>query len=253
MQVVTWNINSLTARAGNLVSFLDRVYPDVICLQELKLAEEEIPFELFEERGYEVALHAQPRWNGVLIASLEPLDDVEVGLPDGDEGQARFVAATVGDLRLVDLYCPQGSRIGSEKFAYKLRFYEALLAWLERRDPARPLLLTGDMNIAPAARDLHDPEAFAGQVSFSPAEHAIWQRLLDWGLQDLAEPHLPPGTWTFWDYRTMGWQNKVGMRIDHFLGTASVAARVQSCHVETEERGLALASDHAPVVLDLEE
>ena len=252
MQIVTWNINSLNARAGNLVSFLDRVYPDVLCLQELKLDEDEIPWELFEERGYDVALRAQPQWNGVLIAALEPVEDVQVGF-DGEEGQARFVAATVGDVKVVNLYCPQGSRVGSDKFAYKLRFYEALLAWLETQDPSEPLLLTGDMNIAPEPRDIHDPEAFAGQVSFSEVEHALWRRLLDWGLVDLAKPHLPPGTWTFWDYRTMGWQNKKGMRIDHFLGTASLVERVTGCHVETEERGQAQASDHAPVVLELED
>lgn len=254
-RIITWNVNSLRVRADLVALLLDEERPDVLCLQELKLPEARVPRDLFRERGYALAIHGQPTWNGVLIASRLPMGQVERGLPAGDEGQARFVAASVAGLRLVNLYCPQGQHAESPKFAYKLKFYDALLDWLRREvQPGDPLLITGDLNIAPQARDLWDPEAWLGVPTFHPAEHARWRRMLEWGLADVAEPHLPPGTYSFWDYRRASFHLNRGLRIDHFLASAPVATRVGSARVLRswrKKRGELKASDHAPVELVL--
>ena len=258
--LVTWNVNSLSARETLVSLFLDEVSPDVLCIQELKLPDERVPRKLFEDRGYHVAIHGQPRWNGVLIASRTPLADIHTGLPDGDEGQSRLIAATLADgTRLVNLYCPQGSAADSPKFAYKLRFFDALLAWLQHSaDPQAPLIVTGDINIAPEAQDLWSVEAFRNVPTFHPEEHVRWGRLVDWGLHDAARPHMPPKTFTFWDYRGGAFPRDMGMRIDHFLVTAPVLPRVQHAAVlrgwrhKRDHAGESLtASDHAPVVLTL--
>lgn len=252
MRIVTWNVNSLNARAEHVAAYLDLHAPDVLCLQELKLPDERVPRALFEERGYHLETHGQPTWNGVAIAAREPLSDVHRGLPGGDEGQARLLAATCLGLRIVNLYCPQGQAVDSPKFAYKLAFFERLRGWLDEvADPGGDLLLTGDLNIAPDPEDVWSVEEMRDQVSFHPLEHAAWRRLLDFGLVDGARPFLPGGTFTFWDYRAGSFRRKRGMRIDHFLVTAGVARRAAGAEVHAEERARDKPSDHAPVVLTL--
>ena len=146
MKLVTWNVNSLKARAEFVADYLDEAQPDVLCLQELKLEEENVPKEIFEERGYELAIHGQRQWNGVLIASKKPISNIVKGLPDGDEEQSRLIACEIDDLKLVNLYCPQGQTEDSPKFQYKLRFYEALRKWIaENYSPNDNLLVVGDL------------------------------------------------------------------------------------------------------------
>jgi exodeoxyribonuclease III len=255
VKIVSWNVNSLKARGELVGLYLDEVVPDVICLQELKLATEAVPTSLFTDRGYEVAVHGQKQWNGVLIASKTPLTDVQLGHPPAEDGQSRFIAATVGGVRIVNLYCPQGQRVDSPKFPYKLAFFDALIAWVKGgHEPTDDLIITGDINIAPAARDIHDPESYAGVPSFHPEEHARLQQLLDWGLIDELEGHLAPNTYTFWDYRKMAFRFNKGMRIDHFLVTESVHARVTEGWMDRpwrKKRGELKASDHAPVGIAL--
>ena len=253
MKLVTWNVNSLNVRGPLVEHFLDEVCPDVLCLQELKLPTERVPRDIFEKRGYHVAIHGQPRWNGVLIASKAPLTDIEIGFP-GEEEQSRMIAATVDGVRIVDLYCPQGSSAESPKFAYKLRFFDALIEWLGRQDPAMPLVVTGDINIAPNPDDVWSLEVFDGVPTYHPQEHARWKAMIDWGLTDALRPHLSDNTYTFWDYRGGAfWKNR-GMRIDHFLVTGSVLERVTGGQVHRswrKKRGELKASDHAPVELRL--
>jgi exodeoxyribonuclease III len=256
MKICTWNVNSLKARAEYVTRFLDAEAPDVLCLQELKLTTEAVPRELFEERGYQLAVHGQRQWNGVLIAAKgRAITDVHCGLPLGDDGQARLVAGTVDGIRLVNLYCPQGQSEDSPKFTYKLRFFDVLCEWLaEHHDPADPLLVLGDINIAPSADDLWDPERFRNVPSFHPLEHERWAKLLDLGLTDVVRPHIEPGTYTFWDYRAGSFRYGKGMRIDHLLATPPVAERVQGAWVGRDWRkkvdGLT-PSDHAPVFIEL--
>lgn len=260
MKIITWNVNSLNARRQLVSMFLDEVQPDVICLQELKLPDERVPTEVFTERGYHVAVHGQPRWNGVLIASKQPLEDVLCGLPEGDEGQSRFIAARVGGVRIINLYCPQGQAADSPKFVYKLSFFDALIQWLQdNEDASSELIVTGDINIAPEARDIYSPELFAGVPSFHPEEHRRWAQMVSWGLQDAMRDRVKPGTYTFWDYRGGAFYRNKGMRIDHFLVTEAIERRVVSTMVHrnwrkkrTNADGESLtASDHAPVELVL--
>ncbi len=255
MRIVTWNVNSLNAREDFVRLFLDAATPDVVCLQELKLEAEKVPAELFEERGYHLAVHGQKSWNGVLIASKTPLEDVERGLPEADEGQARAIAATTAGIRLLNLYCPQGQSADSPQFAYKLAFFDGLKRWLEERaDPGEPLAVVGDLNVAPRPEDVWSVEAFEGVPSFHPEEHARWAELEALGLHDAVAPRVPPGTFTYRDYRGGAFHRKMGMRIDHVLVTEPLLPRIEAAWVERDwrkkQQGLT-ASDHAPVVVQL--
>lgn len=255
MQIVTWNVNSIKARSEFVALYLDeRASPDILCIQELKLEDERVPRDLFEERGYHVASHGQKRWNGVLIASKTPLEDVTRGFPE-DEGEARLIAATTAGLRIVNLYCPQGQSADSPKFAYKLGFFDGLLAWLEAScDTTQPLVVCGDINIAPRPQDIFDPEGFAGVPSFHPLEHERWQKLLDLGLHDAVVPHITDNTYSFWDYRGGAFRFNRGMRIDHHLVSAPILERVEGAWIDRDmrkkRRGLT-PSDHAPVGITL--
>lgn len=254
MRIITWNVNSLKAREDFVRLFLDEVSPDVLCLQELKLETSKVPAELFEERGYHLAVHGQKSWNGVLIASKTELADVERGLPV-DEGQARAIAATTAGIRLLNLYCPQGQSVDSPKFPYKLAFFDGLRRHLDTHaDPAEPLIVLGDLNIAPRPEDVWSVEAFEGIPSYHPEEHKRWAELLAFGLHDASTDHLPPGSFTYWDYRGGAFHRNLGMRIDHLLVTEPLLSRVETVRVERDWRkkkqGIT-ASDHAPVTLEL--
>ena len=183
MKLVTWNVNSLKARAKFVADYLDEIQPDVLCLQELKLEDADVPVEMFEERGYEVAIHGQRQWNGVLIASKQPITNVVTGLPDGDDGQSRLIACEIGDLKLVNLYCPQGQSEDSPKFQYKLRFFKALREWMGANySPADNLLVVGDINIAPLKTDVWDVGEWKNVPTYHPKEHKEWKALLKFGL-----------------------------------------------------------------------
>jgi exodeoxyribonuclease-3 len=252
MRIVTWNINSLNARKDLAAAFLDEVKPDVLALQELKLETDKVPREVFASRGYEVAVYGQKSWNGVLIASRSPLTEVTMGL-EGDAGESRFIAATVDGVRFINLYCPQGQSVESEKFGYKLAFYDALIMRLQR-DALRELVLLGDLNVAPEPDDVWDVSKFEGIPGYHPLEHQRWKRLLEVGLVDLVKPRVPSGTFSFWDYRGGDFRFNHGMRIDHVLGTDAVAARVVSAGVLRDwrkKRGDITPSDHAPVLVEL--
>lgn len=256
LKIVTWNVNSLNARADFVALYLDAEAPDVFCIQELKLPEDRVPVELFEERGYHVEMHAQPRWNGVLIASKRPIEDVWAGLPEAvDEGEARMVSGVTSGIRFVNLYCPQGQSVDSPKFPFKLGFFKGLRAYLaERCDFSQPLIVLGDINIAPNEEDVYSVEAFEDTPSFHPKEHEEWDKLLELGLTDVVRPHIEPGSFSFWDYRGGAFRFNHGMRIDHILVSAPLVDRVASAWIDRDWRkkkqGLT-ASDHAPVGIEL--
>ncbi|MEM7050446.1 MAG: exodeoxyribonuclease III [Acidobacteriota bacterium] len=256
MRIVTWNVNSLNARRDYVSLYLDAESPDVLCLQELKMEADKVPVEIFEERGYELAIHGQKSWNGVLIAAKEPISRVEKGLPESDQGQARMIVGEVAGIRFVNLYCPQGQSVESEQFPYKLSFYDGLCDWLESScDPAQPLVVLGDLNVAPEARDVWSEEKLAGIPSYHPEEHQRWARLTGFGLQDAVVDHVAPGTFSFWDYRGGAFRFNQGMRIDHILVTPPLLGRVRSAAIERpwrkKKEGLT-ASDHAPVTVTLD-
>lgn len=251
MKIVTWNVFSLRARIDFVGEYLDVEQPDVLAIQEVKLEEDAVPTEVFTDRGYHLAICGQKQWNGVLLASKTPLTDVHKGLPDGDEGQARLVAATTAGIRFVNLYCPQGSKADSPKFAYKLQFFDALSAFIDaNHTPADALCVLGDINIAPNPEDVYSVEAMTGVPTYHPAEHERFAKLLQWGLVDTVVPHVAPGSFSFWEYMRGAFHKNKGFRIDHLLATPSVAERVQTAFIQRDwrkKRGDLKPSDHCPV------
>jgi exodeoxyribonuclease-3 len=250
VKVATWNVNSIRAREARVLAWCEREAPDVLALQELKCLDEAFPRAAFESLGYAIETHGQRTYNGVALLARSPIREVERGLLDEPAPQARLIAGTVEGVRVVCVYIPNGEAVGSPKFAYKLGWLERLRAWLEdRHDPAEPLLLLGDFNVAPEDRDCHDPDLWRGQVLFHPEERARLDRLRDWGLTDLFRLHHEEGgVYTWWDYRQLAFPRNAGLRIDLVLGTEAVAARCRSCEVDRQERKGKQPSDHAPVV-----
>jgi exodeoxyribonuclease-3 len=254
MQITTWNVNSIRTRLDRVLSWIEANEPDVLALQEIKVQDADFPRERFEALGYHVETSGQKTYNGVALISREPLTDVVRTLPDDpDTPEARILAATTAGVRVIDVYVPNGKHIASDKFAYKLdwldRLHEALRT---QHEPTDPLLLLGDFNIAPEARDVHDPDAWAGRVHFHPVEHAMLSRFLDWGLTDLLRArHDEPGIYSWWDYRGGALQQDKGLRIDLILGTAPMAARLEDVVIDRDERretaDAGKPSDHAPV------
>ncbi len=253
MKVVSWNINGIKARHDRLLALLDRGAPDVVCLQELKSEDATFPGDGIRARGYELHTYGQKAYNGVALLSRVPVSDVRRGLEDGvDDPQARLISGIVDGVRFASLYAPNGERVGSDKFAYKLRFYERLTSWARARVADGPLVVGGDYNIAPSDLDVHDPFAWAGAALCTDEERAAFTTLAKVGLHDALralEPSRVAFTW--WDYRMLGFQKNRGLRIDHFLVTADVRARLVSFEVDRAERKGQQPSDHAPIVLTI--
>ncbi len=269
MRIATWNVNSLKARIDKVWWWLDRAQPDVLLMQETKLGDHDAPHEAFRAHGYQLAHHGEGRWNGVAIASKCGLDQVvtHFGQPlaavagpgTGDDqpaAEARMIAAVCGGVRVVSLYAPNGRAVGTVHYQAKLAWYDRLARWLgEANDPAAPLLLGGDYNVAPGDGDVWDATACHGGTHVSQPERDGFARLLQWGLVDGYRRHADPsGRFTWWDYRAGCFQKNFGMRIDHLLVTASVAARSRWAEIDREARkGKPIPSDHAPVLIDLDE
>jgi exodeoxyribonuclease-3 len=258
VRVATWNVNSVKQRVPRLLPWLDERRPDVVCLQETKLADEAFTDLLGGEltrRGYQAAVHGEARWNGVAILSRAGLDDVVTGIegaPGFPHPEARAVAATCGGIRVHSVYVPNGREPDSDHYRYKL----AWLAALEAAVAAGPqaALVCGDMNIAPADADVFDPEAYAGQTHVTPPERAALARLLDLGLHDVVRDRWPAQrVFTYWDYRAGMFHQDFGMRIDLVLASAPVAERVRAAWVDRKARKGTGPSDHAPVIVDLDE
>jgi exodeoxyribonuclease-3 len=253
MRLATWNVNSIRARLDRLLAFLQREAPDVVCLQELKVPDEDFPFEAIRAAGYHAAVHGQRTYNGVAVLSRTEPVDVTPGLGDGvaDE-QARLIAATVDGIRVVSAYVPNGQEVGSDKWAYKLAWLDRLGRWLDRNQVAgTPLVLSGDFNVAPEDRDVARPEEWRGSVLCHEAARAALQGVLSRGLVDAIRLHDPgPGPWSWWDYRQLAFPKGNGLRIDHVFATPDLARRSTAARVDRDERKGKLPSDHAPVIVD---
>ncbi len=258
MRVATWNVNSLKQRLPRLLPWLDERDPDVVCLQETKLADDAFAELLGNElagRGYTVASHGEATWNGVAILSRVGLEDVVRGLPGGPgfpNPEARAISATCSGIRMVSVYVPNGRTPGSEHYAYKL----AWLASLREMLAAGPkdTIVCGDMNIAPADEDVFDPEAYVGQTHVTPPERAALSGLLELGLHDVVRERWPgERVFTYWDYRAGMFHQDLGMRIDLVLAGESVAERVRAAWVDRKARKGSGPSDHAPVIVDVDE
>ena len=258
MRIATWNVNSVKQRVPRLLPWLDERRPDVVCLQETKLTDEaflDLLGDELEERGYEVAVHGEATWNGVAILSRVGLDDVVAGL-DGAPGfpgpESRAIAATCGGVRLVSVYVPNGRVPGSEHYEYKLAWLAVLRDMVA--EAPESTVVCGDMNIAPTDDDVFDPEAYAGETHVTPPERAALAELQSLGLRDVVRDRWPgERIFTYWDYRAGMFHQDLGMRIDLILATAPVADRVRAAWVDRHARKGKGPSDHAPVIVDLDE
>ena len=258
VRIGTWNVNSVKQRLPRLLPWLDERRPDVVCLQETKLADDAFADLLADEladRDYAVALHGEAAWNGVAILSRAGLEDVATGLPGGPgfpHPEARAVSATCGGIRVVSVYVPNGREPGSEHYAYKLEW----LASLREMVAAGPddTVVCGDMNIAPTDDDVFDPDAYVGQTHVTAPERAALEQLQALGLHDVVRDRWPDErVFTYWDYRAGMFHQDLGMRIDLVLAGESVAGRVRAAWVDRQARKGSGPSDHAPVIVDLDE
>jgi exodeoxyribonuclease-3 len=258
VRIATWNVNSVKQRVPRLLPWLDQRQPDVVCLQETKLADDAFMALLgteLAERGYEVALHGEPAWNGVAILSRAGLEDVVTGIADGPgfpHQEARAVAATCGGIRVISVYVPNGRVPESEHYAYKLAWLAALKRVIATGPEATVVL--GDMNIAPTDDDVFDPDAYVGQTHVTPPERAALAELQSLGLRDVVRERWPnERVFTYWDYRAGMFHQDLGMRIDLVLASDAVADRVKAAWVDRHARKGKGPSDHAPVIIDLDE
>ena len=252
MKIAAWNVNSLKVRLPHLVEWLEREKPDVVCLQELKLEDAKFPCAPLEAAGYHCAFSGQKTYNGVAILSRTPLSDVSTGMPEFADDHKRVIAATTAGVRVVCVYCPNGQSVGSEKYAYKLRWFAALKDYLAAELARHPALaVAGDFNVAPEDRDVHDPKAWEGQVLVSESERAALQALAALGLKDSFRLfEQPEKSFSWWDYRMMGFRRNAGLRIDHVLVSAELAQRCVASTIDKAPRKLERPSDHAPVIAE---
>jgi len=253
MKIATWNVNSLAVRLPQLLDWLALHQPDVLCLQETKLSDDKFPHAQINAAGYQVQWFGQKTYNGAALVSKLPALDVVRNIPGHDDAQARVIAGTVNDVRIVGVYVPNGQSVESEKFPYKLTWLTALRDWIAKEQALHPqLALLGDYNIAPEDRDVHDPVAWAGQVLCTPEERAHFKALLAAGLHDAFRLfEAGPKHYTWWDYRMLGFQKNKGLRIDHILVSEVLKARVTGCVIDRPTRKNERPSDHAPVILEL--
>ena len=253
MKLVTWNVNSVRVREARLLAFLTREQPDVVCLQELKVVDEDFPAEAIDAAGYEAVTFGQKTYNGVGILAKKgaPITNVSRSLEDGaDDPQARLIAADVMGVRVVSVYVPNGGEIDSDKWTYKKAFLQRLQAYARTRAGLdRKAVICGDFNIAPESRDVAKPDRWKNSVLFHPEMTGAFQSLLDLGLVDTQRiHHAADGPYTWWDYRMLAFPKGDGLRIDHILASASLASECVEVRVDRDERKGAQPSDHAPVV-----
>jgi exodeoxyribonuclease-3 len=253
VKLATWNVNSLAVRLPQLLGWLAAHPVDAIVLQETKLTDDKFPHAAITEAGYRVEWFGQKTYNGVALISREPAADVAKNIAGFGDESARLIAGTVAGVRVIGGYFPNGQAPGSDKFAYKMRWLDALRDWVQAELARHPqLVLMGDFNIAPEDRDVHDPVAWAGQIHCTPEERAHFAALLGLGLVDAFRLfEQPPKSWSWWDYRNLAFRKNQGLRIDHILVSPALRGRVQACTIDKEPRRAERPSDHAPVIVTL--
>ncbi len=255
MKIASWNVNSLTVRLPQVVDWLKSSQVDVLCLQELKMESHKFPHEVFQEINYHAVWSGQKTYNGVAILSKTPLQTVQINNPYYEDEQQRLLAVDVateqGTLRVIDVYCPNGSEVDSDKYVYKMQWYEGLRRYIQEQLATYPnLVLTGDFNIAPEDRDVH--VKYTGDILISPPERAHFQALLDLGLYDsfrLFEQEEKSFSW--WDYRQFGFRRNAGLRIDHLLISEALKPLCLASTIDKEPRAWERPSDHTPVIVEL--
>lgn len=250
MKIATWNVNSLNVRLPHVLEWLDIAAPDILVLQEIKQVTEAFDADAFRALGYESVASGQKTYNGVAIISRAPAQNLVTDFPGFEDPQRRILAATIAGVRIVNLYVPNGSTVGSDKYEYKLGWLSALHSFLEAEIQEHDhLVVLGDFNIAPDDRDVHDPEKWGDDILCSPAERAALQSVLDLGLNDVFRQfEQTEKTFSWWDYRAAGFRRNAGLRIDLILASRELADQCSESFVDREPRTWERPSDHAPVV-----
>jgi exodeoxyribonuclease-3 len=252
VKIATWNVNSLNVRLQHVLEWLDTARPDVLVLQEIKQATEAFPAETFAEIGYHGVANGQKTYNGVAVLSLSESADHVTDFPGFEDPQRRILASTIDGVRVVNLYVPNGSEVGSEKYAYKLGWLDALKGFLEAEMASHEkLVVLGDFNIAPDDRDVYDPEKWGDAILCSPKERAALEELIDLGLSDVFRQfEQPEATFSWWDYRAAGFRRNAGLRIDLILASKALAEHCESSYIDREPRTWERPSDHTPVIAE---
>lgn len=262
MKIATWNVNSVRTRLDHLVGWLQDNPVEVLCLQETKVIDADFPRSPLEDLGYHLYISGQKSYNGVAILSRTPLETVDIGFAailgeavvDDLDAQKRVISGVVNGIRIVNLYVPNGSSVGSEKYEYKLRWLMLLKQYLETllADPTPKLCVCGDFNIAPDDRDLHDPEKLKNHIMASDAEREALQSILELGLSDAFRKFTDePGHYSWWDYRAAAFRRNLGWRIDHHYLSMPLYEMAKSCVIDIAPRKLEKPSDHAPVIVEV--
>lgn len=252
MKVATWNVNSLKVRLGHVLEWLGSAGPDVLVLQEIKQVTEAFPALEFEAAGYHAVASGQKTYNGVAVIAREAPADVITDIPGLDDPERRMLAVSTGGVRVINLYVPNGRRVGSEKYEYKLNWLSRLRDYLEQELAAHErLVVLGDFNIAPDDRDVYDPEKWGDSILCSPAERAALGKLIDLGLSDVYRQFdQPEATFSWWDYRAGGFRRNAGLRIDLILASPAMAEACERSYIDREPRGWERPSDHTPVIAE---
>jgi len=253
MKLATWNVNSLKVRLPQVLEWAGKHRPDVLCLQETKLQDEQFPAVEIRATGYEPLANGQKTYNGVCIVSLGPPSETITEIPGLEDPQKRVLAATIGGIRIINAYVPNGESVESDKYQYKLKWLAAFSSWLKAELAQHPrLAVLGDFNVAPENRDVYDPAAWEGHVLFSVPERNAFKELLAAGFKDAFRLfQQPERSFTWWDYRMSAFRRKMGLRIDHILLSEELAKRCTACTIDIEPRKNERPSDHAPVIAEL--
>ena len=254
MKIATWNINSMNVRQPHVIEWLRAHAPDVLVLQEIKQVTEKFPSDALQELGYHSIASGQKTYNGVAVISKSTPSDPVTDFPDYDDPQRRILASTIGNVRVIDLYVPNGSAVGSDKYEYKLAWLASLKGFLQAEMRQHEnVVVIGDFNIATEDEDVYEPEKWGDAVLCSPRERAALKELLDLGLTDVFRTFdQPEKTFSWWDYRAAGFRRNAGLRIDLILTSAAMAERCTASYVDREPRAWERPSDHAPVVAEFE-
>ena len=254
MKIATWNVNSMNVRLPHVLEWLQAHDPDVLVLQEIKQLTEKFPAEALQEVGFHSIASGQKTYNGVAVISKSPAEDPVTDFPDFEDPQRRVLATTINDIRVIDLYVPNGSEVGSEKYEYKLNWLRSLHSFLKTEmEQHENLVVLGDFNIAPADADVYDPEKWGEAILCSPAERQALADLIDLGLTDVFRKfEHPADTFSWWDYRAAGFRRNAGLRIDLILTSDSMTRRCTASYVDKEPRAWERPSDHAPVIAEFE-
>ena len=253
MKVASFNVNSLRARLTIVLQWLDEHQPDILCVQETKVQDTDFPTDAFDRTEYKYVFKGQKSYNGVAIFSRSEISNVQFGFDDEPKDQPRLIKAEINGIVIVNTYIPQGYLPESEKFEYKLNWFNRLLTLFDKNfKPTDPVLWVGDFNVAPEPMDVYDPEALLGHVCFHPDVHKALEKVMQWGFVDVFRTHCSePGQYTFWDYRIRNsFKRNLGWRLDHIMATEPLAKKSTACYIDKEPRLAERPSDHTPIIAE---